>query len=67
MQKPFEKPVEREIYYSITETEPEEQATYLSVNTVVGDDLDPIHYMAFQILEYAADRRARSAAEGRTG
>ena len=52
MQKPFEKPVEREIYYSITETEPEEQATYLSVNTVVGDDLDPIHYMAFQILEY---------------
>lgn len=52
VQKPFEKPVEREIFYSITESEPVDQATYLSVNTVVGDDLDPIHYMAFQILEY---------------
>ena len=35
-----------------SQTEPEEQATYLSVNTVVGDDLDPIHWLAFQILEY---------------
>lgn len=52
MQKPFDKPEEREIFYSITDSEPEEQATYLSVNTVVGDDLNPIHYMAFQILEY---------------
>lgn len=52
MQKPFDKPEEREIFYSITDSEPEEQATYLSVNTVVGDDLNPLHYMAFQILEY---------------
>ena len=51
-QQPFEAPVEKEIFYSITEEEPEEQATYLSVNTVVGDDLDPVLYMAFQILEY---------------
>ena len=51
-QKPFDVPVEREIFYSITESEPEAQATYLSVNTVVGDDLDPMLYMAFQILEY---------------
>lgn len=51
-QKPFEKPVEHEIFYSITEDEPEEQATYLSLNTVVGDDLDPVLYLAFQILEY---------------
>ena len=51
-QKPFDAPVEREIFYSITESEPEAQATYLSVNTVVGDDLDPVLYMAFQILEY---------------
>ena len=41
-----------EIFYPITEDEPEDHATYLSVNTVVGDDLDPILYMAFQILEY---------------
>lgn len=53
MQKPFEKPVEQEIFYSITEEEPEEKATYLSVNTVVGTDLDPKLYLAFQILEYA--------------
>ena len=51
-QKPFEKPVEKEIHYSITEGEPEEDATYLSVNTVVGTDLDPKLYVAFQILEY---------------
>ena len=36
LQKPFERPVEEEIFYSITEEEPEEKATYLSVNTVVG-------------------------------
>lgn len=52
MQKPFEKPAEKEIYYPITEEEPEDHATYLSVNTVVGDDLDPLLYLAFQILEY---------------
>lgn len=51
-QKPFAQPVEKEICYSITEDETEEQATYLSVNTVVGDDLDPVLYVAFQILEY---------------
>ena len=51
-QKPFDAPKEREIFYPITEDEPEDHATYLSVNTVVGDDLDPILYMAFQILEY---------------
>ncbi|MDO4329937.1 MAG: insulinase family protein [Lachnospiraceae bacterium] len=51
-QKPFEKPVEKEIYYSITEDEEEENHAYLSVNTVVGTDLDPKLYVAFQILEY---------------
>lgn len=51
-QKPFEKPVEEEIHYSITEGETEEQATYLSISTVVGTDLDPKLYVAFQILEY---------------
>lgn len=52
IQKPFEKPAEKEIFYPITEEEPENHATYLSVNTVVGDDLDPLLYLAFQILEY---------------
>ena len=51
-QKSFEAPVEEEAFYSITERESEEQATYLSVNTVVGTDLDPVLYVAFQILEY---------------
>ena len=51
-QKAFSEPVQREIFYPITEDEPEDHATYLSVNTVVGDDLDPKLYLAFQILEY---------------
>lgn len=51
-QKPFLEPVDREIFYPITEEDPEEHATYLSLNTVVGDDLDPKLYLAFQILEY---------------
>lgn len=52
LQKAFEKPVDREISYSVTEEEGEEGRTYLSVNTVVGTDLDPRLYVAFQILEY---------------
>ena len=52
MQKAFESPVEREITYSVTEEEGTSDRTYLSVNTVVGTDLDPELYVAFQILEY---------------
>lgn len=52
MQKPFEKSVEKEIFYSITEEEGEEDGTYLSISTVVGTDLDPKLYLAFHILEY---------------
>ncbi len=51
-QKPFKEPVEREIFYSVTGDEGEEEGAYLSVNTVVGTDLDPQLYVAFQILEY---------------
>ena len=51
-QKPFDRPVEDETFYSITEGESEENATYLAINTVVGTDLDPRLYIAFQILEY---------------
>ncbi len=53
MQKPFEAPVEREFTYSVTGEEGTEDKTFLSVNTVVGTDLDPELYVAFQILEYA--------------
>ncbi len=52
MQKPFREPQEAEISYSITEEEEGEQAAYLSVTDVVGTDLDPKLYVAFQILEY---------------
>ncbi len=51
-QKAFEKPAEEEIFYSITGEEPEENKTFLSLSTVVGTDLDPVLYVAFQILEY---------------
>lgn len=51
-QEAFKAPEEKEIFYSITEDETEEQATYLSVNTVVGEGMDPRLYLAFQILEY---------------
>lgn len=52
LQEPFEARQEREITYSVTEEEGTEGRTYLSVNTVAGTDLDPVLYVAFQILEY---------------
>ena len=51
-QKPFSQPAEDETFYSITESESGENATFLSVSTVVGTNLDPVLYVAFQILEY---------------
>lgn len=53
LQAPFKAPVEREITYSVTEAEGTKGRSYLSLNTVVGTDLDPVLYVAFQILEYA--------------
>ncbi len=52
MQKPFDAPKFEEISYSITEEEDGENGAYLSVSDVVGTDLDPKLYVAFQILEY---------------
>ena len=52
-QKPFAQPAKREFSYPLTEEEEEAGQTYLSLNTVVGTDLDPRLYVAFQILEYA--------------
>ena len=52
IQKAFEEPIEKEIFYSVSETESLENATYLSVNTSAGNELSPKEYIAFQILEY---------------
>ena len=52
LQKPFTEPVEKETTYSVTANEGTEDNTYLSLNTVVGTDIDPILYVAFQILDY---------------
>lgn len=52
-QKPFDKPVHIEKKYPVSEGEREEDNTYLSYNTVVGDSLDKKLYIAFQVLDYA--------------
>lgn len=52
-QKPFEKAVEVTAKYSITESEPLTDNTFLSYNMVIGTSLDVELYLAFQILEYA--------------
>ena len=52
LQKPFSEPVEKETVYSVTANEGTEDNTYLSLNTVVGTDIDPVLYVAFQILDY---------------
>ncbi len=52
-QKTFEKPVEKEGYYSISSSESEENNTYLSYNMVIGNALDKQLYIAFEILDYA--------------
>ena len=52
VQKAFREPVEREFFYSVSETEDLDHATYLSVNTSAGNELSPKEYIAFQVLEY---------------
>lgn len=52
-QQPFAAPKQTETTYSITDEEPEENAAYLSVSTVVGDRLDPVLFTAMEVLEYA--------------
>ena len=53
LQKAFDRPVEQETTYSVTEEESTEGKTYLSVNMVVGTELDPLLHVGFQILDYA--------------
>lgn len=38
--------------YSISDTESEENASYLSLHTVVGGELEPVKFAAFQVLSY---------------
>jgi len=52
-QKPFEEMHLIEKSYSISEGEEEKDNTYLSINKVIGDNLDPDLYIAFEILDYA--------------
>ena len=41
-----------EMEYSVTESEPEENNSYLSYNIVVGDSLDVERSVAFEVLDY---------------
>lgn len=53
LQVPFEAVKEVEQTYSITNTEPLEDNTYLAYNKVVGTSLDKELYLAFEVLDYA--------------
>ncbi len=52
-QKPFNKMVEAEKSYALSDGEDTKDNTYLSVNYVIEDNLDPKLYIAFQIIQYA--------------
>ncbi|MBP5281470.1 MAG: insulinase family protein, partial [Lachnospiraceae bacterium] len=47
----FDEPRRIELEYPVDDEEDLKEKTYLSVNYVVGDNLDPITYVAFQILD----------------
>ena len=52
-QKRFEKPIEIKKSFSVTESEPLEENTYISYNAVFSNSLDPEEYIALQIIDYA--------------
>lgn len=52
-QEPFAEPRTEEIFYPLAPDERPEGQTYLSMNWVLGDILDPVLYQAFQVLEAA--------------
>lgn len=52
-QDAFSKPIEVYDYFSVTDSEPMEDNTYLSYNCVTGTSLDQVEYIAYQILDYA--------------
>ena len=49
---PLPGPARRVVEYSVSETEPEENAAYFSWNLRVGGELDPLLANAWQALEY---------------
>ena len=51
-EEPFEKPVTVYREYPISESESEQDNTYLSYNISFGDNLNKEQYIAFQILDY---------------
>jgi Zn-dependent M16 (insulinase) family peptidase len=53
MQKPFDKPVDITLDYSIAADQDVENNTFLSYNVCIGDVLDPNMYRAFDVLNYA--------------
>lgn len=53
MQKSFGKPVDKLMSYPVSESDSEEDKTYLTYNVVVGDSLDIELNMAFRVIEYA--------------
>ena len=53
LQPSFNKPIEICKKYSITDSEPEKDNSYLSYNCVTGENLNREHYLAFQVLDYA--------------
>ncbi len=52
LQKPFKKMAECEKTYALSDGEDLKDNTYLSLNYVMADNLDPKMYLAFQIIEY---------------
>ena len=52
-QKRFDEPVLINKSFSITESEPLKENTYISYNAVFSNSLDPVEYIALQILDYA--------------
>ena len=52
-QKSFDKPIEIKKSFSITDSEPVQENTYLSYNAVFSDNLDREEYIAMQIIDYA--------------
>ena len=52
-QERFKEPVLINKSYSITESEPLKENTYISYNAVFSNSLDPLEYIALQILDYA--------------
>ncbi len=53
LQPAFEKPLKEDGFYSISSEESEDDNTFLCYNWSVGTNLDPVQYVAFDILSYA--------------